>query len=1182
MQISSTSQVFQTNSSGRWKRFQWTGRILAVLLLLGVTVIGVTLSQTWIPDLPHFLSSSKRQALASSDAGRAGKKTRTLKQTDEFDSPSKGHQPYRVVGPLVGNRFSEQIKASKTVSESSFNSFRKFNAGIRAAFYVNWNKDAFVSLQQNIAHLNMVMPEWFFIDPAADTLQSDIDKKALDVMVKSGVKIIPLLTNNDKGIFRSDVLHRVLNDRRKKERLISDILKALAKNNLDGINIDFEELKEVKNETLVGFQRELCEKLHAKGYLVTQDVEPFNHDYNLSELSKYNDYVFLMAYDQHSESTAPGPVAPQKWVETALDRAARQVPAEKLILSIAGYGYDWRLNGSGKPDSAVSISYLDALMLARSYQGDVVFDNDSYNLHFEYADDKGRDHAVHFTDASTTFNSMRFAADYGVSGVALWRLGSEDSRIWDFYDRDMSREIISRQFDFSLFNTVKLLNDNQTIAYPGEGEILDVIGGPTSGKITHEIDTANMLISEENYVNLPSQEWVARKYGTHDKKKLVLSFDDGPDPTYTPQILDILSREKVPATFFLVGINAENNIPIVKRIYREGHEIGNHTFTHPNIAKVSRSRAVLEMKATRSLIECITGHSTIMFRAPFNADFEPEKIDELEPVAIAREYNYLDIGESIDPTDWKPGISADSIVARVIRGKENMTRQDLSGNIILLHDAGGRDRAATVAALPRIIHYFKQNGYTFTTVADLLGVKKDELMPPVDKGAGYFLLQINYYLAIFGAWASKFFSSLFIIFIVLSVARIVFLGIVAVKQFRKEKRLIQKPFWLADASAAPLVSIIVPAYNEEVNAVSALNHLLKTDYANFEIIFVDDGSKDSTFERVNDAFSENLRVKVYQKRNGGKASALNFGIAQSNAEYVVCIDADTKLLPDAVSKLMTHFHFPNVGAVAGNVKVGNQVNVLTRWQAIEYISAQNFERKAFAWLNAITVVPGAIGAFKKQALEEAGGFSTDTFAEDCDVTIRILRNGYTIANEPKAIAMTESPETLKMFNKQRFRWCFGVMQTFWKNRRFLFSRKHKSLGWIALPNMLIFQYFIPFFIPLIDFLMFIGLVTGNTKKMGAYYLVFMLVDVAVAFLAFSFEKENKWKLLWVIPQRLIWRWLMWIVLFRSFRSAIKGELQHWGVLKRTGNVKDISVLQPQAPGKIAWLSRNAIPLVTQR
>ena len=215
-----------------------------------------------------------------------------------------------------------------------------------------------------------------------------------------------------------------------------------------------------------------------------------------------------------------------------------------------------------------------------------------------------------------------------------------------------------------------------------------------------------------------------------------------------------------------------------------------------------------------------------------------------------------------------------------------------------------------------------------------------------------------------------------------------------------------------------------------MNAVSSLNNLLRTNYPNFEIIFVDDGSKDATYQKVTTAFSNNDKVFIFSKPNGGKASALNYGIQQSLADYVVCIDADTKLLPNAVSLLMRHFDQQGTsenmtGAVAGNVKVGNEVNAITRWQAIEYITSQNFDRKAFSAVNAITVVPGAIGAFRKKALEDAGGFTTDTLAEDCDLTVRILRCGYTIKNDNHAIAMTEAPETVRMFLKQRFRWSFG-------------------------------------------------------------------------------------------------------------------------------------------------------------
>jgi len=239
------------------------------------------------------------------------------------------------------------------------------------------------------------------------------------------------------------------------------------------------------------------------------------------------------------------------------------------------------------------------------------------------------------------------------------------------------------------------------------------------------------------------------------------------------------------------------------------------------------------------------------------------------------------------------------------------------------------------------------------------------------------------------------------------------------------------------------------------------------------------------------------------------------------------------------------------------VKVGNEVNMLTRWQSIEYITSQNFDRKSFAYINAITVVPGAIGAFRKKAIVDAGGFTTDTLAEDCDLTIRILRQGYIIENENEAIALTEAPETLKMFLKQRFRWSFGVMQTAWKHKDALFNRKYGNLGMLALPNILIFQFIIPAFAPLADFFMVIGLLTGNAEKILIYYGLFILIDLAIGLLAFSFVKEKPYKLILLIPQRLIYRWLMLYILFKSYRKALKGELQGWGILKRTGKVKDV-------------------------
>lgn len=535
---------------------------------------------------------------------------------------------------------------------------------------------------------------------------------------------------------------------------------------------------------------------------------------------------------------------------------------------------------------------------------------------------------------------------------------------------------------------------------------------------------------------------------------------------------------------------------------------------------------------------------------------KPTTESELKPISISKKENYYTVGESIDPNDWQKGTVADSIVKRTI---EQYNANPDKG-IILLHDAGG-NRQETVKALPRIIKYFKDRGIEFITVSKLLGKSKNELMPKVHNG----LINFDFLIFDFGYWFMHFITAVFWVAIFLGFFRILLITVMVFIKKKKDSEI------GIDNSAPknkilPAVSIIVPAYNEELNAIKTIDNLLQQDYPNFEIVFVDDDSKDSTYQKIFDLFSSHKKVTIYTKPNGGKAAALNFGISKTSTDFVVCIDADTQLKSDAISQLMKKFT-DEVGAVAGNVKVGNESTMITKWQSIEYITAQNFDRRAFDLINGITVVPGAIGAFRKEAIEKSGGFTTDTLAEDCDLTIRILRNGYRVVNCVEAIAVTEAPETLNEFMKQRFRWSYGVMQSFWKNKDACFNPKYKGLGMVSLPNILIFQIILPIFAPLADLVLIVSLIwnqnnSDSLHKILIYYLVFMLVDMMVSIIAFMFEKEKLSKLLWIIPQRFVYRQLMYVILFRAFREAIKGERKGWGALKRTGNVKELDTNSP--------------------
>lgn len=1128
-------QVFQTDSRSRWNRFKWSFRVLltlvAILVLIFVTMF-------IFEDSPHLLFHHDYRSVVAADKPlfKSNSTATEYKSFRDYITDAKMHSN----DARINSRRQRFVGHGDSLTSKYMAEWTRPEIGIRAAWYVNWDKRAFSSLKKNLPHLNLIMPEWFFLNPKTNRLETQIDTRALAQMRRTGIPIMPMLTNNYGEKFRSDAIMKIMQTSKQRTGLINQLTNICKKNKFAGINIDLEDLQITDNTILTNFVRELSTTFHANGLYVTQDVAPFNEDYDIVNLAKYNDYIFLMAYDEHNSGSDAGPISSQRWIEKATDWAARNIPNDKLVLGLAAYGYDWTPQDGGQ-----TVSFNQAISTALDAETRVHFDNDTYNLDFSYVDNANNVlHRVFLTDAATIFNTMRFGTEYGLGGFGLWRLGTEDDRVWNFYGKNLSRSAIAKT------NVAAIMQPTgkDDVNFVGEGEVLSVETEPQAGKVAISMDKNAQLIAEEHYLKLPSN-YKVNKLGHARDKELVLTFDDGPDSRWTPSVLKTLKQYHVPGAFFMVGLQMEKNLPLVKQVYENGNTIGNHTFTHHNMVENSTRRTYIELKLTRMLIESVTGHSTVLFRAPYNADADPTDHDEIEPMILASRRNYLFVGESIDPNDWEEGVTAEQIYQRVING---VHRED--GHIILLHDAGGTTRKPTITALPRIISQLQKEGYHFISLEQYLGMSRQELMPPIPKGKAYYAMQANLSLAELIYSCGDFLTALFIVFLVLGFLRLVFMYILMLREKRSERR---RSYPELSTANAPRVSIIVPAYNEEVNILRTISNLLEQDYPVFDIIFVDDGSKDNTLKNVQEKFSDTPAVHILTHPNGGKASALNFGISHTDADYVVCIDADTQLRKDAISKLIRHFlsdHSHRIGAVAGNVKVGNVRNMLTYWQNIEYTTSQNFDRMAYSNINAITVVPGAIGAFRREALLHAGGFTTDTLAEDCDLTMRIIEKGYVIENENDAVALTEAPERLNQFVKQRVRWSFGVMQTFWKHRKALFNSKYKGFGLWAMPNMLIFQYIIPTFSPIADLLMLAGLFSGNAAQIVFYYLIFLLVDASVSIVAFCFEGENLWQLLWIIPQRFFYRWIMYWVLFKSYLRAIKGELQSWGVLKRTGHV----------------------------
>jgi cellulose synthase/poly-beta-1,6-N-acetylglucosamine synthase-like glycosyltransferase/peptidoglycan/xylan/chitin deacetylase (PgdA/CDA1 family) len=917
---------------------------------------------------------------------------------------------------------------------------------------------------------------------------------------------------------------------------------------LQGITVDFEQLpNDPRNRDDVdAFLRQLSTLFQPHGWIVTMAAPLGDDAWPFAEYARFIDYTILMAYDEHIATGPSGSISSQPWYEKFLDKRMRELSPAHTIIGIGSYAYDW--NGG----TADSLAVQDAIVAAHDSGAVIDFDDASNTPHFTYVEDDATRHDVWFLDGVSAYNEIHAASPYQPAGFALWRLGTEDPSVFS---------VLNLPYGAPAPESLRHIPVIEEIDFEGAGEIIQIEATPVAGSRSIEIDSQTGDIDDETYTALPSG-YVIRQFGAAGHK-IALTFDDGPDPQWTPSILDILKAKHVPATFFIIGANAEANPELMQRILADGNEVGNHTYTHPNLADTTDEGVRIELNATQRLFEALTGRSMRLFRPPYLGDAEPTDDDEIAPVRVAQAMGYITVGEHVDPIDWAlPG--ANVIIQRVLDQVAN-AKPEMPRNIVLLHDAGG-DRSQTVAALPGIIDRLRAQGYTFVPVSELTGLTRDQAMPPLSPTLSLLADQFVFMtLSLVG----DFLYYCFLIAIALSMGRLLVLVGLSLANRRRENEQSEVPIGVLPFK----VSVVVPAYNEEKLIVATVRRILDSDYRDMDIIVVDDGSEDRTSALVRSAFGSNPHVSLLRIANSGKAAALNAGLAAAQSEVVVALDADTQFNCDTISRLVRWFIDPEVGAVAGNAKVGNRINIITRWQALEYIVAQNLERRALAALGTLTVVPGAVGAWRRTALNELGGFRTDTLAEDQDLTIAMQKAGYAVLFDSSAIAWTEAPTTLRGLAKQRFRWAFGTLQCLWKYRALSLNPRYGTLGMVALPQVWLFQIMLTAIAPLADLLLVWQLISEylahlqhgaeysdqNLVVVVAYYGVFILVDLAAATFGFLMEKREDWSLLWWLPlQRFGYRQLMYYVVVRSISTAIRGVFVGWGNLERTGTVGELT------------------------
>ena len=557
--------------------------------------------------------------------------------------------------------------------------------------------------------------------------------------------------------------------------------------------------------------------------------------------------------------------------------------------------------------------------------------------------------------------------------------------------------------------SIETIKGSTTVTHIGEGDFVTATNERADGTRPIAVDAAGRW--NARYIRYPQYPLLYHQ-GQSSPGQVALTFDDGPDPEWTPRILDILKAKDVKAVFFVVGSNAERYPDLVRRIIAEGHELGNHTYTHADISAIPPAIVKLELNAAERIIECLTGRSTILFRPPYNADRYPHTPGELKPLLIANELGYITVSESIDSEDWDE--SAPSVLLERIRERRG------DGNVVLLHDAGG-DRSATVAALPLIIDYLRRRGDDIVPLHQLVGASRDAFMPAIpanDPGGELLIADVGFHLLHllerFG-WAFMIATTAFLL-----------IRTVALLALAIRNRIQQRGKADVQPDMAEPVSVLIAAHNEATVIEATLASVLATDYrGSIEVVVVDDGSDDATAAHIARAARHDPRVKLIRQSQKGKAAALNAALRAAAHELIVMLDADTQFRPDTIGRLLFPLRDKEVGAVSGHARVGNRTSWITLFQSLEYTCGFNLDRRAYDQWNCVTVVPGAISAFRKSIIMKAGGLSEDTMAEDTDLTLMIHRLGYKVAYAPTAVAFTEAPDTVAGLVRQRTRWAFA-------------------------------------------------------------------------------------------------------------------------------------------------------------
>lgn len=1018
------------------------------------------------------------------------------------------------------------LRQAGAVASSTFSlkDLQKQPGYFTGGFVVQSQPASLRAFASNAERLDAVMPDWYSIPTGGTSchVTEHIDEDARYLLHQYNVAIIPRLANYADDAWRVQELRTLLQSPSKRSCLAQSTADAVRRTDSKGINIDFEGLGMQDRKELTAFFLELAQRLHQQNQLLTIDLPVDTSAFDLPALSLVTDGVILMAYDQHHPASEPGPIAAHDWVERVLEQVLQSVPREKLLLGTANYSYDWNIDE--KRSQAMSAGFTQTMELASNSNVLPVMNTSSRNMRFGYVDMYNQRHEVWFLDANTQWNHHQLVLEHGLLGSTLWRLGTEDPLMWSFYGST---------------STIPSFAESTTLI-PTDGRFLEPTIDAFSLKSPERIGHVQRHFSETQaivdarYTSVPVSSAIQRIGNAIPEKHLVLIFGQEPDALWTPRLLNFLKESSTPAIFLTDEKRLERIPELAKTMVRDGFFLAATSVLQPQNHTYNADFLADELDRTQQQLIALTQTKSTLFQAPFSYDLTPPRQDDTHTLPVVSRLGYvsLDIGTRIEGETNLP------LDERVNRAYKSITS---SGESVIT--VNGMNNEDALALMRDLIPKLQADGYTFVAVDDALGIPQNYVRGPATK------LEVlrSSVLQIASALRGKQWIVIGWIFLftnVLSVVRILFLAVFALRS--KHEKV--PPSLLTKER---MVTVAIPAYNEEKTIRRTLESVQQNSHTNLIALVVNDGSTDKTSSIVQRMQERDPRIRLINKPNGGKFSALNLAFQEATTDIVVTIDADTILYPETINALIQPFENPQVDAACGNVEVGNIHNLLTGFQAVEYITSQNFDRRAFEELNCIGVVPGATGAWRRQRVLDIGGYESDTLVEDADVTLRLLKAGGKIVYAPEARSRTEAPANLRDLAKQRLRWSFGTFQCLRKHASSFF---HGTLGWIALPNIFFFQILYPILSPIGDIVFLWALITGQVRAIIIGYFFFVLIDFIGSVLAFRLERRSPKLLLLLFIQRFFYRQFMYVIAFRSVIAILRGTRQGWNKLVRQGSV----------------------------